>query len=131
MLAILASSDTDFIRIDGGNGEDTLRLDSAITLDLSKDQFKRTSIKNIEVIDMIDADTDADSTLTLRALDVLNLSATSNTLEVKGNNLDELILKGPWSEDGLTYTNGLATVEVSDNLDVEVSDNLDGEDNAE
>ena len=109
----------EFKRIDGGNGKDTLRFDSQMDLNLP-DYVLRASIKNIEVIDM----DDPASTLTLTVIDVLNLSATSNTLEVRGNNSDKLNLEGDgWNKDGVnsTYTNGLAIVQVSGGVQVNLN----------
>ena len=118
---VLAISDTDFIRIDGGNGEDTLRLDSAITLDLSNDQFKRISIKNIEVINM----GETSSSLTLRPIDLLNLSVTSNKLKVTGGAVNMLTLHGSWNIKSSSFTtttwentNGIAVVEVDNTISI-------------
>jgi len=79
---VLVIADATFIRIDGGNGEDTLKLDSEVTLDFTSNDFKRTSIKDIEVIDMT---TNLNGTLVLTPIDVLNLSTTSNKLTVIGD----------------------------------------------
>ena len=75
-------------RIDGGRGKDRLIFTSGIVLDFTDDKFERTSIKNIEAIDM----SDTASTLVLRPIDVLNLSTTSDKLFVQGGSNDRLQL---------------------------------------
>ena len=119
-------------KIDGGSGEDTLKLSSSITLDFSNKQFKRNAIKNIEKIDM-DGTT---SMLTLRHRDVLNMSTTSNTLKVDGASVDTLILyndsvdsavwKGTDDEENgyKTYAHGHATVEVMNGVKVNLGPSI-------
>lgn len=120
----LIIGDENFVRIDGGNGVDTLILASAINLNFTaeKDQrgWHKNAITGIEVIDMTQ-DTSA-KTLTLSAIDVLNLSNTSYTLKVHTGTNDTLKLVNisdvtSWQTDGnsaiYTSTNNKATVEVT------------------
>ncbi|MBY0475161.1 MAG: hypothetical protein K2Q13_08900 [Nitrosomonas sp.] len=103
--------DADFQLVDGGAGYDTLKLDrSHLDLNLASE---RGRISDIEAIDMKG---NGHNTLTLNALDVLNLSSTSNTLTVDGNNNDSVVgLSGGWTDGGVadgyhTFTNGEAVV---------------------
>ena len=122
----LIIGDENFVRIDGGNGVDTLTLASASAINLNftaeKDQrgWHKNAITGIEVIDMAQ-DTNA-NTLTLSAIDVLNLSNTSYTLKVHTGANDTLELVDivdvtSWETDGnsaiYTSTNNKATVEVT------------------
>ena len=77
--------------IDGGNGDDTLVFTQSRSLDFTGNDpsFRRTSIQDIEVIDM----THSDGTLSLRPIDLVNLSTTSNDLTVRGGNLH--LYQGP------------------------------------
>ncbi len=115
-----------FVRIDGGNGVDTLTLASAsaINLNFTAEKAERgwhkNAITGIEVIDMTQ-DTSA-NTLTLSAIDVLNLSNTSYTLKVHTGDFDTLELVNiadvtSWEKDDnsaiYTSTNNKATVEVT------------------
>jgi Ca2+-binding RTX toxin-like protein len=77
---ILAISGLDFKTVDGGSGNDTLALTGAdLNLDLA---HFRNQLLDIEKIDLTGS---GDNTLTLLTGDVLNLSTTSNTLQVDGN----------------------------------------------
>jgi hypothetical protein len=103
--------DTKFQLADGGAGLDTLKLDdSHLSLNLTKE---RGHISDIEAIDMTGH---GHNTLTLTALDVLNLSGTSNTLTVDGDNNDSVVgLSSGWSDGGIadgyhTFTNGEAVL---------------------
>ncbi len=103
--------DVKFQLVDGGAGTDTLELDrSHLDLDLTS---VRGRITDLETIDM---DGHGHNTLTLTALDVLNLSTTSNTLQVDGNNNDSVVgLSSGWSDGGIadgyhTFTNGEAVL---------------------
>ena len=123
---VLAISDTNFIRIDGGHGQDTLSLESEITLDFSSDQLKINAIKNIERIDI----NDTGSSLILRPRDVLNLSTTSNTLEVVGSNglltlyndsSDSVVWEVEVTDStSSTYIHGNAKVKVMDDVTVKI-----------
>ena len=64
-------SNADSVSIDGGLGNDTLRFDAPITLDLS--MLGRSKIRSIEIIDL--ADDGGASTLSLGLSDVLAISA--------------------------------------------------------
>ncbi|MER2514756.1 MAG: integrin alpha [Nitrosomonas ureae] len=103
--------DVDFQLADGGAGTDTLKLDRS-HLDLSLAD-ERGRISDIEAIDMKGQ---GHNTLTLTALDVLNLSTTSNTLTVDGNHNDSVVgLDSGWSDGGIadgyhTFTNGEAVL---------------------
>jgi len=103
--------DVNFQLVDGGAGYDTLKLDrSHLELDLSSVYGR---ISDLEAIDMKG---NGHNTLTLTALDVLNLSSTSNTLTVDGNNNDSVVgLSNGWTDGGIddgyhTFTNGAAVV---------------------
>jgi len=83
-------SNLTFLRVDGGSGTDTLALDGAgITLDLST--IANPKLQDIEVIDLTGA---GNNTLKLSALEVLNLSSTTNTLKVDGNAGDSVSFSG-------------------------------------
>ncbi|MBL8497438.1 hypothetical protein ABF87_12080 [Nitrosomonas sp. JL21] len=103
--------DTKFQLADGGAGLDTLKLDdSHLNLNLTKE---RGHISDIEAIDLKG---NGSNKLTLTALDVLNLSSTSNTLIVDGNRNDRVVAHDSgWEDDGIshgyhTFTNGEATL---------------------
>lgn len=103
--------DVNFQLADGGAGTDTLKLDrSHLGLNLADE---RGHISEIEVIDMIGQ---GQNTLMLSALDVLNLSTTSNTLIINGTAEDHVNGLGSGWEDGGAhhgyhiFTNGEATV---------------------
>ena len=87
-------SDVNFQLVDGGTGNDTLKLDrSHLDLNLVSVHGK---ISDIEAIDMTGH---GRNTLTLTALDVLNLSSTSNTLQVDGNRNDSVVgLSSGWTD---------------------------------
>ena len=103
--------DVNFQLADGGAGTDTLKLDrSHLDLNLTDE---RGRISDIEAIDMTGQ---GHNTLTLTALDVLNLSSTSNILQVDGNNNDSIVgLSSGWTDGGIadgyhTFTNGEAVL---------------------
>lgn len=117
---VLAITSTDFSRIDGGGGSDTLRLDgSGLMLNLTTLSDNR--LTSIETIDLRGSGT---NTLILNALDVLNIGGSSslvpaNTLAVRRDFDDTVTLGGEWIQgddlvqDGLSYqvfTQGAATV---------------------
>ncbi|MEO5362666.1 MAG: Ig-like domain-containing protein, partial [Magnetococcus sp. DMHC-8] len=107
-------SDLTFQLVDGGTGSDTLALSGAgMTLTLASLRGK------IEAIERIDLTGSGNNTLVLTALDVLNLSDSSNTLKVDGNAGDVTSMEGIWTDGGVigsyhVYTRGQATLHLSD-----------------
>jgi len=99
----LVISDLDFIRLAGGNGVDTLRLAGAgLNLDLTSISDNR--ITGTEVIDIRGAGA---NTLSLDALEVLNLSDTSNQLMVFKNSDDTVNgLETGWTINGTEMVDG-------------------------
>ena len=86
-------SNTDSISIDGGLGNDTLRFDAPINLDLS--MLGRSKIRSIETIDL--ANDGGASTLSLGLSDVLAISAQAtltNPLTILGDSNDTVNLLG-------------------------------------
>lgn len=115
-------SDLAFQRIDGGSGADTLALTGAgMTLDLTA--VPTTRLREIERIDLTGT---GNNQLRLTALDVLNLSGTTNTLRVDGNAADRVrFMDTGWARGAsvsgyTTWTNGQARVETSTALFVTV-----------
>jgi len=107
--------DLNFQWVDGGAGSDTLGLDGKdLNLDLSDANGR---INDIETIYLYGT---GDNTLTLTALDVVDLSSTSNVLKVDGNEGDRIVglSRGRgWRDSGVhgefhTYTQGDAVLEV-------------------
>ena len=87
---VLKISDTTFARVDGGSGNDKLVLDgSGITLDLTR--IADNKVTGIETIDLTGT---GNNTLVVSSLEVLNLSDTSNSLTVKGE-AEDIVLIGP------------------------------------
>jgi hypothetical protein len=117
---VLAISSTNFSRIDGGGGSDTLRLDGS-GLNLNLTTLPDNRLTNIETIDLRGS---GSNTLVLNARDVLNIGGSSrlvpaNTLAVRRDFDDIVTLGAGWTQgadvvqDGLSYqvfTNGGATV---------------------
>jgi VCBS repeat-containing protein len=90
----------DFVKIDGGSGIDTLMLDgSGVTLDLSNPGVG-AKVHNIERIDLTGS---GNNTLVLDIRDLLNMSDTSNTLQVGGNTGDVVDVK---VDAGTSWTTG-------------------------
>jgi hypothetical protein len=89
--------DLNFQLVDGGTGRDTLGLGGKdLNLDLA-DASDR--INDIETIYLYGT---GDNTLTLTALDVANLSSTSNVLKVNGNEGDRIVgLSSGWNDGGV------------------------------
>ncbi|SEF59961.1 integrin alpha [Nitrosomonas ureae] len=107
----------DFQLVDGGTGTDILGLaGSGFNLDLSGVIDK---IHGIETIGLYGV---GDNTLTLTALDVLNLSDSTNTLKIKGNTGDNVVgLSSGWTDGGIRgnfheYTQGEAVILVGVNV---------------
>ncbi len=103
--------DSMFQLADGGAGLDTLTLDAShLDLNLTNE---RGHINDIEVIDLKG---NGSNILTLTALDVLNLSSTTNTLIVDGNGNDHVAgLSEGWNDGGVhdgyhTFSNGEAVL---------------------
>ncbi|SEF60010.1 integrin alpha [Nitrosomonas ureae] len=109
--------DPNFRLVDGGAGNDILGLaGSGFNLDLSS---VRGKIHGIETIGLYGV---GDNTLTLTALDVLNLSDSTNTLKIKGNTGDSVVgLSSGWTDGGIRgnfheYTQGEAVILVGVNV---------------
>ncbi len=104
-------SDLNFQLVDGGAGRDTLGLGGkGLNLDLAGANDR---INDIETIYLYGT---GDNTLTLTALDVVDLSSTSNVLKVNGNEGDRIVgLSSGWNDGGIhgklhTYTQGEAVL---------------------
>ena len=113
----ISVSDHRFRLVDGGSGTDTLKLGgNHLNLNL---KYVHSRINGIEAIDMTGH---GHNTLTLTALDVLNLSDTGNTLKVTGNASDRVVgLNHDWEEGGIhgnfhTYTSDAAVLLVGVNV---------------
>jgi len=106
-----------FADIDGGAGTDTLViLGGARTLDLTA----RTN-NDITDIERIDLTGSGNNTLELGARDLVDLSASTNSLRVDGNAGDSVNLVGAWSDGGIaggyhTYTLGAATIVIDTDI---------------
>jgi len=99
---LLAVSDLTFLRLDGGSGIDTLRLDGAgLTLDWST--IKDPLVSGIEIIDIRGS---GGNTLILNLQEVLNLSDESNTLTVIRNADDTVNLGEGWIASGTQLIDG-------------------------
>jgi hypothetical protein len=110
-------ADLAFVNIDGGSGTDTLALTgSGLTLNLAS--IGNTKLQGIEAIDL----GAGGNTLRLTALEVRNLSDTSNTLRVTGGtgasvSFDDTgWVQGATSGGFVTFTNGTATAIVAQAL---------------
>ncbi|MEO5363811.1 MAG: FG-GAP-like repeat-containing protein [Magnetococcus sp. DMHC-8] len=113
----ISVSDTAFQLVDGGGGTDTLSLLGAgHTLNLAALQGHLASI---EIVDLTGS---GSNILVLTALDVLNMSDTTNTLTVNGDAGDLLSMGSGWTTgsdvtiSSITYhvyTKGQATLQVA------------------
>jgi hypothetical protein len=110
-------TDLAFLNIDGGTGTDTLALTgSGLTLNLAS--IGDTKLQDIEAIDL----GAGGNTLRLTALEVRNLSETSNTLRVTGGTGasvqfdDTGWVQGATSGGFVTFTNGTAIAIVAQAL---------------
>jgi inosine/xanthosine triphosphate pyrophosphatase family protein len=92
--------------IDGGSGVDTLRFAGA-GQSLNLTVIPSGRYENLEVIDLTGT---GNNTLTLNALDVLQLSTSSNTLRVAGNAGDVLNAGSGWTLAGAETIGGQAYV---------------------
>ena len=104
----IAISAADFLRIDGGNGRDTLILSGGINLDLRSNSMR---LQDIEIIDLSGSGNDS---LTLDRAAVLGLpgsinhSSLASALRVKGTAGDSLTLSGDFVAKGLSTLDGLS-----------------------
>ena len=98
-------------------GTDTLVLTgSGLTLDLTTRADNRFA--GIEKINLTGS---GNNTLELSALDLLNLSNTTNQLTVNGNAGDAVDLVGAWVNEGAgTYTLGEASILIGNGIDVNI-----------
>ncbi|MFO0452884.1 MAG: hypothetical protein ACK52I_30205, partial [Pseudomonadota bacterium] len=108
-------ADLAFLNIDGGSGTDTLVLTgTGLTLDLAA--IPETRLQSIEAIEL------GGNALRITALEVLNLSDSTNTLRVTGDAgaaltfTDTGWVRGANSDGFVTFTNGLATLIASESL---------------
>jgi hypothetical protein len=114
---LIRVSTTTFRDIDGGSGTDTLRIQgSGRLLDLSV--RPNNKITGIETIDVTGS---GDNTLELAALDLFDLSDTTNQLTVDGNAGDTVNLHGAWGAGPVvgnydTYTQGAATILIDSDI---------------
>ncbi|MEX2648200.1 MAG: hypothetical protein WD673_04210 [Alphaproteobacteria bacterium] len=121
---VLAWDPADKLRVDGGSGDDTLRVDGAAkTLDLTT--INETEHYNlytgIEAIDLAGA---GDNALTFDIEDLFHLSDTSNVLRVDGDGGDEVTTTDDGWGAGVadadtgytTYTNDSATLIVDSDI---------------
>ena len=108
---LIRVSSTTFRNVDGGSGTDTLSiLGGGLTLDLTV--LANNKISGIEKISLTGT---GNNTLELAALDLFDLSETTNQLKVDGNAGDTVELAGTWTDGGAaagyhTYTLGAATI---------------------
>jgi len=95
--------DDTFFRIDGGNGFDTLGVDSDMVLDFG--DLDQNAIQNIEAIDLSLNLGD----LIISDLEVINITDSGNVLRVDGDADNNVTLEGNWTntgtvdQDGQTY----------------------------
>jgi hypothetical protein len=96
---VIAIRDTNFTRISGGTGNDTLRIDGrGVTLDLTK--IANNRISGIEQIDLTGT---GKNSLMFSRLEMLALSDESNQLVVRGNAGDTIVSLGQgWVMSGST-----------------------------
>ncbi|WP_158553211.1 MULTISPECIES: Ig-like domain-containing protein [Mesorhizobium] len=117
---ILTVADTDFARIDGGEGNDTLILSgSGLHLDLSS----RASdvVTSVETIDITGSGA---NTLNVTANDVFNISSTTNQLVIDGDSNDTVEAYGFTNTGTQTinthtynvYTDGSATLVIDQDI---------------
>jgi Ca2+-binding RTX toxin-like protein len=126
---ILAISTSDFTRIEGGSGTDTLRLDgSGMSLDFRT--IADSAITEIEIIDL----SGQGNSVSLNTLEVLRLSDSSNTVRILGDNTDGVKLYGDsWNTEAaftdsfgtfVPYSDGNAEVYIPIDIDPEIPDIL-------
>jgi len=102
-LAINTNDTSSIMRVDGGNGTDTLQFDgSGINLN-----FTAIADNRVKDIEMIDITGSGNNSLKLTYKDLLHLN-DDNKLYVKGNSGDSVDITGAWSTgtatvDGISY----------------------------
>jgi len=89
---ILTVSSPGFSRVVGGNGRDTIRLDSSGTT------FDLTTIPDNRIVDVeaIDVRGTGDNTLILNFQEVINISSSSNTLAIRHDSGDAINIGDGW-----------------------------------
>jgi len=89
---ILTVSTPGFSRVVGGNGRDTVSLDSSGTT------FDLTTISDNRIVDVeaIDIRGTGDNALTLDFQEVINISSSSNTLAIRQDSGDTINIGGGW-----------------------------------
>ncbi|MBX3598442.1 MAG: FG-GAP repeat protein [Rhizobiaceae bacterium] len=113
---VISVSDTTFRRIDGGAGDDTLRLNGS-NLHLDFTNLASDVVTNIEGIDL--SATGSTNKVTLTMQDVLDMSSTTDILKIDGKAGDSVFATG-FTDSGVdqtasgttydVYTNGGATL---------------------
>ncbi|TPV42966.1 hypothetical protein FJW01_09090 [Pantoea deleyi] len=94
--------DTDFISVNGAEGNDTLAWHGTGALNLSDISAR---VSNIETIDLLkDAEKD---NLVVSAESVLKVTDNDNTLYVRGENGDTVTLNGNWQQADGVVANGI------------------------
>ncbi|MCA3277213.1 MAG: FG-GAP repeat protein, partial [Roseomonas sp.] len=114
----IAVGDLSFLRVDGGSGTDTLVLTgTGLTLDLAA--IPDTRLQSIEAIEL------GGNALRITALEVLNLSDSTNTLRVTGSTGATLTfddtgwVRGGTADGFVTFTKGQATTRGQATLEVQ------------
>ena len=126
-LGLAGQSTIDFVKINGGSGFDTLVLDgSGVTLDLTASGADR-----LESIERIDLAGNGNNNLVLDIRDLLNMSESSNTLQIGGDAGDAVHVRVDfpptlWTDNGMqgsyhSYSQGLANLLVDPDVAVSFS----------
>ena len=122
---VIAVPGGDFFRVDGGTGDDTLRIDGdGEALDLTN--FLELAVNGVENIDLGDG---GDNQLFMEWRDLRAMSRESNTLRILGGDGDTAVIDlagGGFVDQGsaggfTAYTDGVLTLLVSDELEAFVS----------
>ncbi|MCP2671093.1 hypothetical protein NHF40_09180 [Maricaulaceae bacterium EIL42A08] len=123
---VLAVDDASFFRLDGGRGMDTLRVDGS-GIDLDFTTLSQNAVTDIEIIDLTGS---GGNTLTLTALDVLDMmearESGSAVLRVRGDGDDTVDLSDTgWASAG-QITEGSVTYNryTKDNVELRVEDGV-------